>query len=177
MLKIRLARTGKKKQAQYRVVVADQKRAVTAKFIEILGWYNPHTKEIKLNKENIESWLAKGAQPSNTVAKLMKNEGSVKLPAWVKIEEKNKKPKKEVEESSKEQGASSQEETTAQEAPTEEATEEVTEAEVEAEIAQEEKAESESPEVSSEEAPAESETVSDEVTTHEESAEAEEKSE
>ena len=42
---IRLTRVGKKKQAHYRIVVADSRRAVQGKFISILGWYNPHTKE------------------------------------------------------------------------------------------------------------------------------------
>lgn len=118
MLKIRLARTGKKKQANYRVVVADQRRAVTAKFNEILGWYNPHTKELQVNNEKVEEWLSKGAQPSNTLAILLKKNG-VKLPEWIKIVEKQKKPKKAVEESSKEPVASSQEEV----APGEEVTE------------------------------------------------------
>lgn len=96
MVVLRLTRIGKKKQAQYRVVVADSRRFVNSKFISIVGWYNPHTKEIDLKKEEIATWLEKGAQPSNTVAKLLKDNG-VKLPAWVEITEKNKKPKKEVE--------------------------------------------------------------------------------
>lgn len=92
MLRIRLARTGKKKQASYRVVVAEKSRAVQAKFIEILGWYNPHTKELNIQKEKIEGWLGKGASPSNTVAVLLKKSG-FKLPDWVKIKEKKKKKK------------------------------------------------------------------------------------
>jgi len=97
LLRIRFARTGKKKQANYRIVVADQRSAVTAKFNEILGWYNPHTKEVGLDKEKTESWLQKGANPTNSVAKILKSNG-VTLPKWVEIVEKNKKPKKEVEE-------------------------------------------------------------------------------
>jgi len=91
---LRLTRIGKKKQAQYRVVVADSKRFVNSKFIAIVGWYNPHTKEIELKKDEIATWMEKGAQPSNTVAKLLKANG-VKLPDWVKISEKVSKPKKE----------------------------------------------------------------------------------
>jgi len=93
LLRIRLARTGKKKQASYRVVVADRQRAVTSKFVEILGWYNPHSKEIVIDKAKVEGWLEKGANPSNTLAILLEKEG-VKLPKWVKIEKKSKKPKK-----------------------------------------------------------------------------------
>ena len=94
MVVLRLTRIGKKKQAQYRVVVADSKRFVNSKFIAIVGWYNPHTKEIELKKDEIATWMEKGAQPSNTVAKLLKANG-VKLPDWVKISEKVSKPKKE----------------------------------------------------------------------------------
>ena len=92
MVVIRLTRIGKKKQAFYRVVAADSKRPVKAKFIKILGWYNPHSKELNIKKEEVEDWLKKGAQPSNTVAKLLKAEG-MKLPNWVVIKEKKSKPK------------------------------------------------------------------------------------
>ena len=94
MVVIRLTRIGKKKQAFYRVVAADSHRFVNSKFIEILGWYNPKTKEVSLKNERIIEWMSKGAQPSNTVAKLLKSNG-VKLPDWVKISEKVSKPKKE----------------------------------------------------------------------------------
>jgi small subunit ribosomal protein S16 len=103
MVVIRFARIGKKKQAFYRVVVADSKRPVTAKFIKILGWYNPHTKELNLKKDELADWLSKGARPSNSLAILLKKDG-VKLPEWVKIKEKVSKPKKEeVPEEKKEQ--------------------------------------------------------------------------
>ena len=93
MLRIRLARTGKKKQASYRVVVADQRRAVQAKFVEILGWYNPHTKELHIDQEKTKGWLEKGANPSNTVAVLLEK-NKLELPSWVKIVQKNKPKKK-----------------------------------------------------------------------------------
>ena len=96
MVVIRLSRVGKKKQAFYRVVVADSRRPVTAKFIEILGWYNPHTKELNVKKEKIETWFSHGAKPSNSVAILFEK-NKIALPSWVKIEKKSKKPKKEVE--------------------------------------------------------------------------------
>lgn len=95
MVVLRLTRIGKKKQAQYRVVVADSRRSVSSKFIAIVGWYNPHTKEVELKKDEITAWMAKGAQPSNSLAKILKANG-IKLPDWVQITQKNKKPKKEV---------------------------------------------------------------------------------
>lgn len=114
MVVIRLARAGKKKQAFYRIVVADSKRAVTAKFISIVGWFNPHTKEINLKKDEIAEWLGKGAVPSNSVAILLKKEG-VKLPDWVQIKEKVAKKPEKVEEEKPEKAAPVAEETPAEE--------------------------------------------------------------
>jgi len=106
---IRLTRVGKKKQAHYRIVAADSRRAVQGKFISILGWYNPHTKEFEINQDELQSWLEKGAQPSNTLAKLLKKEG-IKLPKWVKITEKKKASKKKEKEEAKEKPAPKAEE-------------------------------------------------------------------
>jgi small subunit ribosomal protein S16 len=118
---IRLTRIGKKKQAFYRVVAADSKRPVQAKFIKILGWYNPHSKELSIKKDEVNDWLAKGAQPSNTVAKLLKAEG-IKLPDWVEIKEKKRKPKNEKPAGEKKEAVKEEkaEETAAEEAPQEE---------------------------------------------------------
>lgn len=125
MVVLRLTRIGKKKQAQYRVVVADSKRFVNSKFISIVGWYNPHTKESELKKDEILSWLEKGAQPSNTVAKLLQANG-VKLPDWVKITSKVSKPKKEpVEKPEKVEAPVAAEAKTEEPAEAEVATEEV----------------------------------------------------
>lgn len=92
MLTIRLARTGKKKQAYFRVVVADSRCAVGAKFIEIVGNYDPHKKKLSVDSEKLDAYIKNGAQPSNTLAKLLVKEG-FKLPKWVKIKEKVKKKK------------------------------------------------------------------------------------
>lgn len=97
MLTIRLVRTGKKHQAYFRVVVADKRKAPGAKFIEILGNYDPHAKKLTVKKEKLEEYMKNGAQPSNTLAKVLKSEKFV-LPKWVKIIEKKKSSKKKVEE-------------------------------------------------------------------------------
>lgn len=96
MLVIRLARGGRSKYPTYRIVAAESARAATGKFIEILGHYNPHTKELVLKKEEILSRISNGAQPSNTVVKLLQRE-KVELPAWVKLKTKAHKesPKEE----------------------------------------------------------------------------------
>ncbi|MCX7724270.1 MAG: 30S ribosomal protein S16 [Thermodesulfovibrio sp.] len=73
MVRIRLMRMGAKKKPFYRVVVADSRARRDGPFIEIVGTYNPRTEpaEIKLNMERINYWLQKGAQPSDTVKKLI----------------------------------------------------------------------------------------------------------
>ncbi len=72
-VKIRLARAGAKKAPFYRVVAADSRAPRDGRFIEILGRYNPRTdpSTIELNVEKIDAWIAKGAQPSETVARLL----------------------------------------------------------------------------------------------------------
>ena len=77
MVKIRLRRMGAKKQPTYRFVVADSRSPRDGKFIEILGHYNPRTepKTLEVNEEKAKEWLAKGAQPSDTVRRLFAEKG------------------------------------------------------------------------------------------------------
>jgi small subunit ribosomal protein S16 len=72
--KIRLARVGSKKNPIYRVVVADSRSPRDGKFIEIVGRYNPQTdpSTIELNEEKVKDWLSKGAQPTESVRRLLK---------------------------------------------------------------------------------------------------------
>lgn len=85
MLVIRLQRVGRKGLAQFRVVVQDSRRTPTSgRVVASLGHYNPHTKEKVINKEKAQFYLDHGAQPSERVALLLKNEG-VKLPEWVTL--------------------------------------------------------------------------------------------
>ncbi len=73
MVKIRLKRLGYKKNPTYRIVVIDSRLKREGAPIEELGHYNPKTKEMKLNKKSAQEWVKKGAQPSETVAYLIKN--------------------------------------------------------------------------------------------------------
>jgi small subunit ribosomal protein S16 len=91
MLVIRLARVGRTKYPTYRIVAADSARAATGRFVAQLGHYNPHTKELVIKHEETEKYLSTGAQPSNTVVKLLQRDG-VTLPAWVKLKIKAPKP-------------------------------------------------------------------------------------
>ena len=77
MLKIRLARVGKKKKPLYRMVVSEHTKDMYGDHLEILGQYNPHTKEIVLKKDRIEHWLKVGAQASETVHNLLVKEGLI----------------------------------------------------------------------------------------------------
>lgn len=73
MLRIRLSRHGAKKDPHYRVVVAERSNPRDGRFIEILGYYNPALKPIRLslNLERIDHWMQLGAQPSGTVNSLI----------------------------------------------------------------------------------------------------------
>jgi small subunit ribosomal protein S16 len=75
--RIRLARVGSKKNPIYRVVVADARSPRDGRFIEIVGRYNPQTNPstIQLDEDKIKDWISKGAQPSDTVKRLMKTQG------------------------------------------------------------------------------------------------------
>ncbi|MDR1970044.1 MAG: 30S ribosomal protein S16 [Candidatus Nomurabacteria bacterium] len=90
MLAIRLKRYGKTHFATYRLVIQDAaKHPSSGKVVAYVGNYNPHTKEVNLDKEQIEKYLSNGAQPSPRVVKLLKD-AKVKLPAWVKEPSPNK---------------------------------------------------------------------------------------
>jgi small subunit ribosomal protein S16 len=71
MVKIRLTRIGRNRIPIYRVVVIDSEKARDGKYIEKVGHYDPRRKELRLDRDRIEYWISKGAQPSNTVAKLI----------------------------------------------------------------------------------------------------------
>ena len=77
MVKIRLRRMGAKKAPYYRIVVADSRCPRDGRFIEEIGTYDPMAESDKLsvNMERAKYWIANGAQPTETVAKLLKKAG------------------------------------------------------------------------------------------------------
>ena len=83
MVKIRLARHGAKKRPYYRIVVADARCPRDGKFIDDIGRYNPLTEPamIKIDLEKCDKWLANGAQPTDTVAALIKKDEKKEEPA------------------------------------------------------------------------------------------------
>jgi small subunit ribosomal protein S16 len=74
MVAIRLRRAGSKKRPFFRVVVIDSRTARDSSFVEILGHYNPRTKPalVTVDKDRMDYWLKKGAQPSDTVRTLIR---------------------------------------------------------------------------------------------------------
>lgn len=72
---IRLRRTGTTKRPAYRVVVTDSRSPRDGRFIEILGHYSPLTEPptVSIDRAKVEAWIKKGAQPSNTVRRLIAN--------------------------------------------------------------------------------------------------------
>ncbi len=130
MLKIRLKRLGAKKNPAYRVIVINSTTKREGAPIQELGHYNPKTKVMKLDKQAALDWVSKGAQPTETVAYLIKNcneDGSLnyKKSETVKLSKKAM-AKKAAEEEAKKQAEA--EAAAAAEAPAEETPAETTEA-------------------------------------------------
>jgi small subunit ribosomal protein S16 len=69
---IRFSRQGKKKAPFYRIVACDKRMARDGKFIELLGTYDPRTKVLKLDNVRYEDWIKHGAQPSGTLATIVR---------------------------------------------------------------------------------------------------------
>lgn len=82
-VKLRLMRMGKKKQPTYRVVAADSRSPRNGRFIEIIGTYDPRQEPsvVKIDTEKAQDWISKGAQPTETVARLIKVAESQPAPA------------------------------------------------------------------------------------------------
>lgn len=77
-VKLRLSRVGSKKNPHYRIVASDSRSPRDGRFIEIVGHYNPQTdpSTIVVDNEKAIKWLARGAQPTNTVNKLLQISGT-----------------------------------------------------------------------------------------------------
>jgi small subunit ribosomal protein S16 len=76
-VRIRLTRVGATKQPTYRVVVADSRKARDSRSIETIGHYNPRSEpvEVNIDADKVKHWLDRGATPSDTVARLLRNAG------------------------------------------------------------------------------------------------------
>lgn len=134
MVKIRLKRQGRKKRPFYRIVVTDIRNRRDGAPIEELGFYNPLSKELKLNKASATEWLAKGAQASDTAKRLIEKapesgelivlevvkKARLSKKAKAKAEEEKAKAAEAAEQAKAEEAAASEEaseESAAEEAP------------------------------------------------------------
>jgi small subunit ribosomal protein S16 len=81
LLRIRLARTGAKKQPSYRIVVIAGEKARNGRFLEILGHYNPRRNPpaVVFDRERANYWISRGAQPSETIQTLLKKAPEVPI--------------------------------------------------------------------------------------------------
>ncbi len=79
MVRIRLRRVGLKHQPSYRIIAADKEAPRDGRFLEILGFYNPRTQPstIEIKEDRLFDWMSKGAQPSESVVKLLKSTGAM----------------------------------------------------------------------------------------------------
>lgn len=85
MLAIRLQRIGRKGYPVYRLAVQEsQRHPSSGRVVKYVGSYNPHTKAVSINKEQVEFYLGNGAQPTPRVVRLLQAE-KVSLPEWVKV--------------------------------------------------------------------------------------------
>lgn len=90
-VKLRLKRMGAKQKPFYRIVAADSRSPRDGRFIEVIGTYNPisNPAEIKINQELALKWLNNGAQPTDTVRAILKNEGIIATFAESKVKKDN----------------------------------------------------------------------------------------
>ena len=76
-VKMRLKRMGSKKSPFYRIVIADARAPRDGRFIEEVGYYNPLSKELKMDNEKAADWIKKGVQPTETVRSLLRKSGAL----------------------------------------------------------------------------------------------------
>ena len=95
MLAIKFRRQGKKHQASYRVVVAEKRSKMRGRFVDDLGWFDPHSKKFDLKKEKVEHWIKVGAKPTDSVHNLLVRAEVIKDPKIAVHSTKKKKKKEE----------------------------------------------------------------------------------
>ncbi len=121
MVSIRLKPVGKKHQISFRIVVAHKRSKQTGRFIEDLGWYNPHTDKSFVKEERAKYWLSVGAQPTDTVFNIFVNHKIVEGPK--KPKHKKSKKRAEAPEAKESQGRAAEPEQPQAEQPQPEASE------------------------------------------------------
>lgn len=72
MLAIKLKVAGRRNQRTFRVIVQEARAKLQGKFVEDVGWYNPHTNQFLLKQDRVQYWMSQGAKPTESVEKLLK---------------------------------------------------------------------------------------------------------
>jgi len=126
VLKIRLQRTGRRKRPYYRIVVAEHSAPIQGRYVALVGNYDPIVDKhgLTFDADLIKSWIQKGAQPTNTVARLLKGAGVAEMDAFVKdMKDRATKNPKEVPEAPAAPAVEASKEEKTEEAPKEETVE------------------------------------------------------
>jgi len=84
VLRIRLARIGRKKLAHYRVVVSESHRVPTGGAPTQIGYFDPHTEELQIETDTLQYYLDRGAQPSERIVRLLRDRDDITLPEQTK---------------------------------------------------------------------------------------------
>ena len=71
MLAIKFKRIGKKHQASFRIIVTEKRSKLQGRYVDDLGWFNPHNSQFNINKERVNHWLKNGAQPTDSIHNLL----------------------------------------------------------------------------------------------------------
>ncbi len=77
-------REGRKGQAHFGIVVAEHSFAVQGRYVERLGFYNPHTKELNIETDKVLGWISKGAKPTTSIARLLKSKNTKGMEKYIK---------------------------------------------------------------------------------------------
>src|SRR3989338_9834529 len=80
MLAIKFKRIGKKHQASFRIIVAEKRSKLQGRYVDDLGWFNPHNDQFNINKERASHWLKNGAQPTDSIHNLLVRASVIKGP-------------------------------------------------------------------------------------------------
>lgn len=112
-----MQRKGRKGQAYFRVIVQESRLSpASGKVVAYLGGYDPHTKDVTIDTEKVSFYLDNGAQPSESVARLLRSQ-KITLPSWVSIEDSQKRSIKNPEKLRKNQPKEEAEEAPAEPEP------------------------------------------------------------
>ena len=96
MLAIKLKTAGRRNQRTFRVIVQEARSKLGGKFVEDIGWYNPHTNQIKIDRERADYWLKNGAQPTKTAEKILSKVDSSEAVTYEVREGRKNKGKKKI---------------------------------------------------------------------------------